>query len=222
MPPRSFGRILLAILALTLFGGGANADVPSLKIQVGNIGSIPVTTGSVSYGGVTVNGVPVVGSIEEPELQTNGLLALRSADNPLDILSTEYNLGGGAGEAWFTALISGTLEPQTSLDWSVYYDPSNKPYGEATLLASGQFTNTSAVFTIAFSTPPITMFETIDGPFSLTEVLTIAGPIDRVVSFNSSVVANVPEPSTWAMTMLGFAGCGLVFRQSKGRRGARA
>ena len=50
MPPRSFGRILLAILALTLFGGGANADVPSLKIQVGNIGSIPVTTGSVSYG----------------------------------------------------------------------------------------------------------------------------------------------------------------------------
>jgi hypothetical protein len=91
MPPRSFGRILLAILALTLFG--ANADVLSLKIQVGNIGSIPVTTGSVSYGGVTVNGVPVVGSIEEPELQTNGLLALRAADNPLDILSTEYNLG---------------------------------------------------------------------------------------------------------------------------------
>ena len=98
MPPRPFGRILLAILALALFGGGADAAVPTLKIQFGTIGSIPITTGSVSYGGVTVNGVPVVGSIEEPELQTNGLLALGAAFNPLDILSTEYDLGGGAGD----------------------------------------------------------------------------------------------------------------------------
>lgn len=125
MPPRSFGQILLAILALTLFGGGAKADVPTLKFLEGTIGSLPITTGSLSFGGVTVNGVPVVGSIEEPELQTNGLLALGPAFNPLDIELTEYNLGGSAGEAWFTALIAGTLEPQTSLDWSVYYDPSN-------------------------------------------------------------------------------------------------
>jgi hypothetical protein len=60
------------------------------------------------------------------------------------------------------------------------------------------------------------MFETIDGPFSLTEVLTIAGPIDRVVSFNSSVVANVPEPSTWAMTLLGLPVAASCFASRKG------
>lgn len=89
-------------------------------------------------------------------------------------------------------------------------------------MASGEFTNTSSVLTFGFSTLPITAFETIDGPFSLTEVLTIAGPLDRVVSFNSSVVANVPEVSTWAMMLMGVAGCGLMVRKSRSRKTARA
>ena len=119
-------------------------------------------------------------------------------------------------------MISGTIEPQTSLDWSVYYDPANQPFGEATLLASGDFTNTPSLVSLGFFVPPVAASGPIEGPFSLTEVLSIGGPSGEQVSFNSLIVANVPEASTWAMTLLGFAGCGLVFRQARRRQVARA
>ena len=35
------------------------------------------------------------------------------------------------------------------------------------------------------------------------------------VSLNSGVVAGVPEPATWGMMLLGFAGLGFAFRQSR-------
>jgi hypothetical protein len=35
------------------------------------------------------------------------------------------------------------------------------------------------------------------------------------------VVAKVPEAPTWAMMLLGFAGCGLILRQAKRRQAAR-
>jgi hypothetical protein len=64
----------------------------------------------------------------------------------------------------------------------------------------------------------------VDGPFSLTEVLTLSSPPDSVFSFNSSIAATIipaPEPSTWAMALLGFAGCGFMLRRAR-RSQARA
>jgi hypothetical protein len=222
MRTRPFDRILLASLALALFSGGANALTPTLAFKEGPLASLPVTTGSFSFGGVTVNGVPLLGSIEEPELQINGSVTLGPVFNPLDVRSTEYNLGGSGGEASFTASISGTIAPQTSLDWSVYYDPANEPFGEAKLLASHDFANPSSVVTLGFFGPSVAASGPIEGPFSLTEVLSIAGPSGEQVSFDSLIVANVPEASSWAMTLLGFAGCGLVFRQARRRQVVRA
>ena len=222
MRTRPFDQILLASLALALFSGGANALAPTLQFEEGPVASVPVTTGSFSFGGVTVNGVPLVGSIGEPELQVNGLVTLGGLFNPADVLSTEYNLGGSGGEASFAASISGTIAPLTSLDWSVYYDPANEPFGEAKLLASRDFANPSSLVTLGFFVPPVAASGPTEGPFSLTEVLSIAGPSGEQVSFNSLIVAKVPEASTWAMTLLGFAGCGLVFRQARRRQVARA
>jgi hypothetical protein len=163
-----------------------------------------------------------VGSIEEPELQVNGSVTLGDLFNPLDVRSTEYNLGGSSGEASFAASISGTIGPQTSLGWSVYYDPANEPFGEAKLLASGDFANPTSLVTLGFFVPAVAAAGPIAGPFSLTEVLSIAGPSGEQVSFNSLIVAKVPEAPTWAMLLLGFAGCGLVLRQAKKRQVARA
>jgi hypothetical protein len=222
MRTRPFDRILLASAALTLFSAGANALTPTLQFEEGPLASVPVTTGSFSFGGVTLNGVPLVGSIGEPELQVNGLVTLGGLFNPANVLSTEYNLGGSSGEASFAASISGTIGPQTFIDWSVYYDPANEPFGEARLLASGAFTNPTSLVTLGFFAPPVAASGPIEGPFSLTEVLSIGGPSGEQVSFNSLIVANVPEASTWAMTLLGFAGCGLVFRQARRRQVARA
>ena len=124
MRMRPFDPILLAIPALALMNGAANALAPTLEVQAGPVASMPITNGSISFDGLTVNGVPVVGSIEAPELQVNGDVTL-AAFIPLNVDLTEYNVGLGSGEASFSASISGMLAPQTSLDWSVYYDPTN-------------------------------------------------------------------------------------------------
>ena len=220
MRTRPFNRILLATAALTLFSGGASALTPTLDFEEGPVASVPVTTGSISVGGVTVKGVPLVGSDQEPELQVNGSVTL-GVFNPLDPDSTEYNLGMSSGEASFAAAISGTLGPGTSLDWSVYYDPANAAFGQATLLASHDLINPSSLIAVGFFVPLQTASGPIEGPFSLTELLTIGGPPGGQVSFDSSIVAKVPEASTWAMMLLGLAGCGLVLRQAKRRQAAR-
>jgi hypothetical protein len=219
MLTRPFDRILLASAVLALFSSAANAVTPTLQFTAGPLASVPITTGSLSVGGVTVEGVPIVGSIEEPELQVNGSVSAGGLFNPIE--STEYNLGGGSGAASFTASISGTLEPLTSLDWSVYYDPANEPFGETTLLASRNVANPSSITSVGFFVPPVTASGPIAGPFSLTEVLSIGGPSGEQVSFNSLIVAKVPEAPTWAMMLLGFAGCGLILRQAKRRQAAR-
>jgi len=217
MRTRPFDRILLAMPALALISGAANALTPTLEVQAGLLASMPITTGSISFGGLTVNGVPVVGSIEAPELQVNGSVAL-AAFIPLDVDSTEYNVGAGSGEASFSASISGTLGPQTSLDWSVYYDPMNDPDGMTTLVASKSLSNPSDILSLGFFVPLVTVSGPVDGPFSLTEVLTISGLSGGEVSFDSSVSATVPEASTWAMMLIGFAGCGLIFRHARTRQ----
>jgi hypothetical protein len=51
-------------------------------------------------------------------------------------------------------------------------------------------------------------------------LITSAGnvfPADITVQVQSDVVEGVPEPSTWAMMLLGFAGLGFAFRQSRRR-----
>jgi hypothetical protein len=220
MRTRPFDRILLASAALALFSGAANALTPTLELQVGPVASVPVTTGSISFGGVTVTGLPLVGSTEQPELQMNGSVSLGDVFNPLDVQSTEYNLSVNGSEASFVSSISGTLAPLTSVDWSVYYDPTNAPFGQDALLASGDFSNPSSSVTLGFSTHEDAS-GSIAGPFSLTEVLSIGGPTGGHATFDSSSVASVPEASTWAMLLLGFAGCGVVFHRAKRRQVAR-
>ena len=84
MRTHPFYRILLAIPALALISGAANALAPTLEFQDGGAASVPVTSGSISFEGVTVNGLPVVGSIGAPELQVNGSVTL-GAFNPLNV-----------------------------------------------------------------------------------------------------------------------------------------
>jgi hypothetical protein len=42
-----------------------------------------------------------------------------------------------------------------------------------------------------------------------------SGPADLEFAFNNVPIGGVPEPSTWAMMLLGFAGLGFAFRQSR-------
>ena len=221
MRTRPFDQILLATAALTLFSGGASALTPTLDFEEGPVASVPVTTGSISVGGVTVKGVPLVGSDRGARAAGERFGDPRRLFNPLDPDSTEYNLGMSSGEASFAAQFPARSGRELRLDWSVYYDPANAAFGQATLLASHDLANPSSLIAVGFFVPLQTASGPIEGPFSLTELLSIGGPPGEQVSFNSSIVAKVPEASTWAMMLLGFAGCGLVLRQAKRRQAAR-
>ena len=61
----------------------------------------------------------------------------------------------------------------------------------------------------------------LTSPFSLTEQFTLALPAhgELLNRGQAIVLSSVPEPSTWAMMLIGFAGLG--FAAFRGRRRAR-
>jgi hypothetical protein len=70
----------------------------------------------------------------------------------------------------------------------------------------------------SFSTSPFTVTAPSAGDYSFTLLYAecCGGPADLVWSINSSVVGGVPEPSTWAMMILGFCGLGLMAYRRRG------
>jgi PEP-CTERM motif len=105
---------------------------------------------------------------------------------------------------------------------SFFIDPTNSGPPIYLMALIGAFTDSSGV---VIGTP----FATGDGPFMIsvpggaTELS--LGVNDDIFSDNSGslqinvagISSGVPEPSTWAMMLLGFAGLGFAFRQSRRR-----
>jgi PEP-CTERM motif len=221
---KALKTILLAGATLALIAGGAFAqETISLSADFnGNpLGSVNgVTGGTATIGGssngnvfsITSVGVP---SIPNPDFATTTIDANVTQVNGgvLTILATQQNLTnfpGGLFSATFAADFLIGDANVSSIVMSAWIDPGNGAFALTNLIGSqscsGVANNCAPVTDLAF-------FSGL-GTFSETEkfVITFTGPAG--VIGNAEIAASaVPEPATWGMMLLGFAGLGFAFRR---------
>jgi PEP-CTERM motif len=167
----------------------------SFRVSAEAIGTPPLTSGSLSTDTIDVNS---------------------SAAGTLIIWVTETGLTSPLGEVKFTSgLTSNLLEGAiSSVVLSTFVSPTDgvsPPNG--TPLDTATFTGLGTETLSTVDNPGV-------GPYSLQEVFMIhatgAGDTNLSIDLTSSVI---PEPSTWAMMLLGFGGLGIAGYR---RRGALA
>ncbi len=107
--------MLAAATALVSLHANAAPLTPTIEFEEGPVASAPVTSGSVSFGGITVTGAPLIGSVTQDVLQVGGSATVGGVFNPLPIRVTEFNLTNPSILAQFTAAITGSLAPLSSL-----------------------------------------------------------------------------------------------------------
>ncbi len=215
----SMAGMLAAATALLSHHTNAAQLVPTLEFVGGGAASLPVTGGSLSFGGITINGAPVVGSTTQQVLQVDGSVSGPSLFSALPFEVTEFNLSNPSSLAQSTAAITGTLAPLSAVSWSVYLDPNNNAFGTAELIGSGSFSDPSPLVSLGFFQPGIAVTEALTGPFSLTEILQVSAPAGGTDTFNSSAtVTSTPVPEPGSVAMLGIALIGLGTITSLRRR----
>jgi hypothetical protein len=107
------------------------------------------------------------------------------------------------------------LDPSTTMTFDLFGTPTGNHV--IPLVAGGSFLGPG--FSFGFTTANCTgspMGGCGQNNVGLTPGTSIFGPVDISVSFSSALV---PEPSTWAMMLLGFAGLGFAgYRKTKSGR----
>lgn len=212
------GGLSLAALLTT----GARAELISIGLQEAEVNGGAITTVAAqsgvagffgSYGSFSVN---LVGAADATAL---GLPTLLSS-NTLNIA----NASGGTLQVWVTAqglsfaaaqrLLESSFTVNGLVNASVventFFSSSNALYGGATSLGTFSTSASPAKFVSAGSVEDLT------GPFSVTEEYTITSQANGSANLTATISA-VPEPSTWAMLLIGFAGVGFTAYRGRSR-----
>jgi hypothetical protein len=132
----------------------------------------------------------------------------------LTVYITESDILAVPGTQDFLSGLTANLVPANwSAELATYINPDNAVFGTEHLLSSHTFS--------AIGGQDLTSaFGITTSPVSLTEVYTItpnnvAGTNNATIDLSTSTPA-IPEPATWGMVLLGFAGLGFAaFRKGK-------
>ena len=205
------------LAAVLLATTGAVSVAHSATISIGtsiNGGAITLQASGPTPGPVTFSGpvgaynIDAVSGIDltAASLDSNSINA--TATGTLDTLNIFVSASDITSLSGLVQALSGLtvnfLTPGWSVTESTFEDNSNTVFGKGTLLATNTFTSGPDIFTLL---TPVS----VTSPFSVTEEFSIqSNGISGATNNTIDLSGAVPEPATWAMLGLGFAGMGLL------------
>jgi hypothetical protein len=166
-------------------------------------------------GGVGAYNINVVDAVDLTTSSFNSNAQDATSTGTNDVLDVYVSVSDASGVTGLRTGLSGLtvnfLTPGWTVTESTYEDNSNTVFGTMNLLSTHTFTSGPAALA------SLAMVN-ITSPFSVTELYQISsnglsGAANDTIDLSA---ATVPEPSTWAMMLLGFAGLGFTaFRKSR-------
>jgi PEP-CTERM motif len=209
----SVGLILAAIV-------NANAAMISLEvfedsnlimalgpINGGSLG--PLSGGGFFFQNISVS---VTGdSLGDLSLSADASTGNISGFHNLTILATQFDIAPASTNLSFVNNFSVTVNGASPgpVTMTNFVAPSNTPFGQTiAIVPAAQFFGTGQLFGQTGSTTLGSLTN-----FAETIVMSFDASTSTDINGRSVMVAGVPEPSTWAMLLLGFLGLAFAFRR---------
>jgi hypothetical protein len=207
--------MLLSAVAAAAVGVAGTAQAVTISIGTSlNAGAITTQASGAAPGPVTFSG-PVgaynidavsAADLTAASLDSDSINA--TATGTLDTLNIFVSASDITTVSGLVQALSGLTVNEVTAGWSVtestFEDKSNTVFGTTTLLATHTFTSGPDTFSLL---TPVS----VTAPFSVTEEFVIkSNGLSGAANDTIDLSAVVPEPSTWAMLGLGFAGMGLL------------
>lgn len=131
----------------------------------------------------------------------------------VEITDTDFSLNSSTGFGSFAASIGGTLglSDSNTLNASYYYDPTNTEFG-----TGGTTFNTAFAGPGSFSQDlgPVAV-DGVNGPFSLTQAIMISMNAGDIISYDSDLMVQTPEPTSFLLFGSGLVALGYLARRKQ-------